>query len=71
MDLSEFRRKALLFQLSSCQGSLPETHQMYKDVQNIHVLIQVCVLKVLCLSSYSLQGCSVKVSESVKMCESS
>lgn len=44
---------------------------MCKVVENIHVLIQVCVLEILCLSFYPLQGCSVEVSESVEICESS
>jgi len=56
MDGSKLRRKAtLLFQLSSCwvSGRLP--HQTCDIVQNIHVLIQVCVLKILCLSFYPLR----------------
>lgn len=69
-NVSELKRKnALLFQLFFCQVSGRLLHEMYKVVKIIHV--QVHVLKILCLSFYLLQGCSVKVSERAEMCKSS
>lgn len=48
--VSELKRKnVLLFQVSSSQVSGRLPHEMYKVVWNIHVQIQVYVLKILCL----------------------